>query len=208
VLVDLIPGVSITHPARLVLPAQAVLCGLAGAALAGLGRRAWLLIPVVLVESALASAARWPVSTSGPAIPPVYARIATDGDPRGVLDLPPMVRRTMRTCVYFWYQTRHHHPIPWWPDVRTDHNGDVLLVRRFTPQPLTTVRNSGFTPLDAVAITELRARYGWVVVHTEFDQRTKGGGGSTDLLSAAFGPPETEGSLRIWRLPAIEGQNR
>lgn len=201
-LVAWIPGIAITHPARLAIAAHAILGALAADALRDFGRRSLVVIPIVLGETLGFSLAAWPLPGSPSPISEIYRTIATSTDPRGVLDLPPQVRRTMATSVYFWYQTVHHHPIPWWPNVRADENGDVATMKAFLPPRASVGVRPRFAPLGGDIVAHLRATYGWIVVHTELDTLTQGAGESTRILTEAFGEPVVEGSERMW---TIEG---
>lgn len=201
-IIDLIPGLTISHPARLIVVAHAILCGLFGAALCEKPR--WLLglVPLALLEGFVGSTAPFPAPGSPAAIPALYRRIATDPDPRAVLDLPAAVRRSMRTSVYFWYQTVHQHPVPWWPDVRPLHNGDRNHVALFTPLKHERGSTAQFPPLDSETLEGLARNYGWVVLHTDLDLRSQGSGLRTDALERLLGAPQGEGVLRWWRLPS------
>ena len=200
-LVEVVPGLAITHPARLAVAAHAIAAALLADALRDRGRRAWVVLPFLLGETLAWSAAPWPLAGAPAAIPAVYREIAADPDPRGVLDLPAQVRRTMATSVYFWFQTAHGHPVPWWPNVRTDDNGDGAVVRTFIPPRAAAGSRPRFVPLDAAALARLRERYGWVVVHPDLDRLTQSSGESTRVLTLALGEPDARDGLLVWRLP-------
>lgn len=201
-LVAWVPGIAITHPARLAIAAHAILGALAADALRDFGRRAFVVIPIVVGETLGFSLAAWPVPGSPSTVPAIYQTISDSNDPRGVLDLPPQVRRTMATSVYFWYQTVHHHPIPWWPNVRADENGDVATMKAFLPPRASVGVRPRFAALSAQTIDHLRANYGWIVVHPELDALTQGAGESTRVLTEAFGEPVEERSARMWVIEA------
>ncbi len=212
-LVGLVPDMAITHPARLGVVSHAVLSALAAEALRGADSSGPAVVPawrgglvaaffsvLVAAEGLFFSLATWPLPTAPTTVPAVYQRIAESADRRAVLDLPAQVRRTMATSVYFWYQTVHGHPVPWWPNVRAEGNGDGPTVRLFVP----TLPGPGGRPrvpeLDAAAVVRLQDRYGWVVVHPAFDRQTAGAGESTRVLTAAFGAPTEEDGVRWWAL--------
>ena len=130
----------------------------------------------------------------------MYEAIAASNDPRGILDLPPQVRRTMATSRYFWFQTVHHHPVPWWPNVRTDENGDVATMKAFLPPRASVGVRPRFEALSVERIAHLRASYGWIVVHTDLDTLTQGAGESSRILTEAFGEPAVEGAERVWTI--------
>ena len=191
----LVPALAVTHPARLGLGAIVITSVIAGWGLKGVGRRALWVVPLLLAETILASNAQWPLPTSPAAVPDVYRDLAASDDSRAVLDLPANVGGTMATSRYFWYQTVHRKPVPWFPDVHEAHNGDRASVRLFEHTP-----SGPAAPLSAAAIAGLRERYGWIVVHDDLDRRTAHPGELTPLLTAAFGAPEAAGGVRVWRL--------
>ena len=165
------------------------------------GRRAWVVLPFLVGEGLVVSATRWPIASSPAVIPAVYDEIAASPDPRGVLDLPAQVRRTMATSVYFWYQTRHGHPVPWWPNVRTEANGDLALVRAFVPPRAAAGTRPRLAPLGPDSLDHLRRLYGWVVVHPQLDRFTQTAGEPARILSEAFGAPERRDGVLVWRVP-------
>ncbi len=191
----LLPALAVTHPARLGLGAIVVTAVLAGWGLQGAGRRALWVVPLLLAETILASNAQWPLPTSPAAIPGVYRDFAAEDDPRAVLDLPASVGRTMATSRYFWYQTVHRKPVPWFPDVHEAHNGDRHSVRLFEHTP-----SGPAAALSDPAILRLRERYGWIVVHDDLEGRTRYPGELTPLLTTAFGPPASADGLHVWHL--------
>ncbi len=196
-LTRLVPDIAITHPARLAVTAHAIVAALAAEGLRVYGRRGLVVLPLVIGETLGFSRAVWPLPGAPAAVPAVYERLAASDDPRAVLDLPAQVRQTMATSVYFWYQTVHRHPVPWWPNVRAEGNGDAPSVRLFLPSPSGPRR---VPELSVTAMSGLRARYGWVIVHPELDARAQLPGESTRVLTAAFGPPELVDGVRLWTL--------
>lgn len=197
----LIPALAITHPARLGVGATAIAAALAAWGLKGT-RGAWWAIPALVAETALLSAARWPLPSSPAEVPPIYARVAEDPDGRAVLDLPAEVGGTMATSRYFWYQTVHRRPVPWTPDARASRNGDTATTRLFEVPP----GGGQPAPIGPEDAARVRRQYGWIVLHRDLAARV---GRADDLeaqLAAAFGPPtDVEGDLRAWRLPG-EGE--
>ncbi|MSQ03131.1 MAG: hypothetical protein EXR71_14790 [Myxococcales bacterium] len=196
-LTRLVPDLAITHPARLAVTAHAILASLAADGLRAHGRRGLVVLPLVVGETLGFSLAAWPLPGAPAAVPGVYERIAASDDPRAVLDLPAQVRQTMATSVYFWYQTVHQHPVPWWPNVRAEGNGDAPTVRLFLPARTGPRRVPELSP---VAVAGLRAHYGWVLVHPALDARAQLPGESTRVLTTAFGPPEEVDGVRLWTL--------
>lgn len=206
----LIPDLAITHPLRLSIGAQAIAAALAGGALVG-RPRGWTAAAgtVVVLEMVLASAASWPVASSPAAVPALYTRIASDPDPRAVLDLPAEVGTTMATSAVFWYQTVHHRPVPYKPDARAGSSGDTGTFQRIFPHPMGRPgqRATWAIPaLGAEGVAHLAATYGWVVVHGDWAERAGGTGVFEAALTPALGAPEVEGQLQVWRLPPSGGK--
>ena len=189
----LVPGLAITHPQRLSIVAQAVVCVLAASALVGRGPR-WVagLAALAAAETALGSLACWPLVESPATVPALYHEIADDPDVRAVLDLPGDSGTTMATSRYFWYQTVHHKPVPYKPDARGHDTGDPVtfarLPSRFVPAP---------APFDEASLTALRATYGWVVVHPGLGPDADA---QAAVFEAALGPPEARDGLLVWRV--------
>ncbi len=196
-LTRLVPDIAITHPARLAVTAHAILAALAAEGLRAHGRRGLVVLPLVVGETLGFSLAAWPLPGASAGVPAVYERIAASDDPRAVLDLPAQVHQTMATSVYFWYQTVHQHPVPWWPNVRAEGNGDAPTVRLFLPSPNGPRR---VPELSEAALVGLRERYGWIIVHPALDRRAQLPGESTRVLTTALGPPEDVDGVRLWTL--------
>ncbi len=204
---DAVPGLAVTHPLRLAVAPLAVLAGLA--ALGGhrlLGRRAVLLLPLLLVDGLFISGAPWPVATSDARLPPVFDDLrARPGDPDWIiLDLPTDVGQTMATSRYLFWQTGHHRPIPYAVDARASTN--ILLGRpAFRDLAATSRRrddesrrlgllDQGRTDLAELAEVGVR----WIVLHRELDPEIAG------LLEARIvadlGPGEEIGDAVRWDL--------
>ena len=205
---QLVPELAITHPLRLSIGAQAVACALAGGALVGRGR-AWLLAAVLVpfAETAFASYATWPIPSAPTAIPALYDTIAADPDPRAVLDLPAEVGTTMATSRYFYFQTRHGHPVPYKPDARSGSTGDPTTFALF---PHRLGGPSARAPMTVPPLTEAGAAhlaevYGWIVVHTDLARRIDAAGVFEAALTPRLGPPTVTGDQAMWRLPSAAG---
>jgi hypothetical protein len=202
----LIPDLAITHPLRLSIGAQAIAAALAGAALVGQSRpRVAAAAVVVALETAFASAATWPVPASSTEVPAAYTAIAADPDPRAVLDLPAEVGTTMATSAVFWFQTVHRHGVPYKPDARAGSSSDPTTFSRLFPHPM---GRPGERPewalprLDSLGVAHLAERYGWIVLHADWERRVGATGAFEGALTPALGPPTVDGDLRTWRLPA------
>ncbi len=185
----LVPDLAITHPLRLSIGAQAIVCVLAGWAVRD--RPRWL-IPAgvaVVMETLFASNATWPIPSAPTHTPAVYATMADDPDPRAVLDLPAEVGTTMATSRYFWFQLTHRHPVPWTPDARAGSSGDAFTFQIF-PHPMGRPGERmafNIRPLTSAAIAHLRTVYGWVVVHPDLEKRIGAEGVFEAAMVPAFG---------------------
>lgn len=196
----LVPSLAITHPARLGLGAVTVASVLAGWALRDVGRVGLLAIPALFLETTFLSNATWPIPDAPSEVPALYARIAASADRRGVLDLPGEVGQTMATSRYFWFQTVHGRPVPWYPDARASRNGDLDTTQRLEIPP----EAKAAPPLSADVKHRLRRNYGWIVLHTDLALRAERGD-LEGMLRAAFGEPTREGTALVWTMPpAVE----
>ena len=205
-LLDLLPEVAITHPLRLSLGAQILVCGLAGVGLSEVlarlprGATAVALLAGLLVagEGLFASAARWPISRSPAAIPESYA--ALEGTEGPVFDLPAEVGTTMITSRYFWYQTSHGHPIPYVPDVRAGGIRDFKARRALMRADVNRASEVPQVPTGD-PLEHLVASYAGLVVHGPLEEQAGLEGAYTEALGTAFGEPSVEtGGVRVWRM--------
>ena len=76
------PGLAITHPLRLAVPALAVFSALAATGASQLlkGRQIWMGIGLVAVDGLMFSGAPWPVATAPAEAPPIYDEIRRTSD--------------------------------------------------------------------------------------------------------------------------------
>ena len=204
----LVPDLAITHPLRLSIGAQAIVAVLAGWSLRERPRWVFPACTLVVLETVLASHAIWPIPYASASTPPIYARIAVENDPRAVLDLPAEVGTTMATSRYFWFQLTHHHAVPWTPDARAGSSGDSETFRIF-PHPMGRPGERlpfDIPPLAADAVAHLKAVYGWIVVHPEFERRVGAEGVFRRAIEPVLGAPTEEGdadpadAVLWWRL--------
>ena len=117
----LAPGLAVTHPLRLAVPALAIVAGLAAVGADRLGRWRSAAVLVVLLDGLVISGAPWPIATADAVPPPAYDAIRREvGEPItwGVLDLPTDAGATMATSRYLFWQSAHRLPIPYGPDAR------------------------------------------------------------------------------------------
>jgi hypothetical protein len=197
-LLGVFPAVSITHPFRLTVGAQAVAAVLASGAAAS---RRWLALPLgaaMLAETALFSAATWPIPTSDARVPAVYAALP----PGMVLDLPALVGETMAMQRYFWFQTVHRRPLPYPPDIRINRPRDVEtmwvfqgLIRRAEQD-----RSAGPPTLDPNFVAWLRKAYAGIVVHLDLEAQAGVAGWHRRSLEPALGAPREEDGCEVWAM--------
>ncbi len=117
----LAPGLAVTHPLRLAVPALAIVAGLAAVGADRLGRWRGAAVAAVLLDGLLLSGAPWPIQTADATPPEVYERIRREPGEAirwGVLDLPTDAGQTMATSRYLLWQSVHRLPIPYGPDAR------------------------------------------------------------------------------------------
>lgn len=121
---QLAPGLAVTHPLRLGVPALAIISALAAlGADRLLGARSTWLAVLVGVDALLISGAPWPIANAPAKPPAVYEHVVanTNDETAIVLDLPTDAGATMRTSRYlFWQAAAHHQPIPYGPDARAN----------------------------------------------------------------------------------------
>ncbi len=190
---SLAPGLAVTHPLRLAVPALMLVCGLAGSG-------AWRLLRVVPerlrrpalvgllllvgLDGLVLSGAPWPHQTADGRVPEVYEAIGRGaGQPVGeaVLDLPTDAGHTMATSRYLFWQTGHWRPIPYAPDARAS-TAALLDLRAFRRvAALSPRRGDEELRLDLMDAPEQGNAAGefvggllgvgvrWVVVHTDLD---------------------------------------
>lgn len=202
----LVPELAITHPLRLSVGAQVLVPVLAAAALVGRGRLLAAVAAVALTAETVAlSVAPWPVPVSPTEVPSIYKEIGASADPRAVLDLPAEVGTTMATSRYFWFQTVHHHPVPYKPDARAGSTGDPLTFgywpQSVGPAGLGSGPGRSLDRLGPTELAHLRTVYGWVVLHLELDARLPSRGRIAALLEDALGAGEVVEGRQVWRLP-------
>ncbi len=202
-----LPEVAITHPLRLSIGAQILVCGLAAVGLSDLLERlpkgapalAGVAVALGLVagEGMFGSAASWPLERSTAEIPEAYSAL---GDDVGfVLDLPAEVGTTMITSRYFWYQTAHGRPIPYVPDVRAGamRDSDARMavmdadMRRASETPAVPKGDGRQHLLDT---------YAGVVVHAALEQQAGLEGRYIRAMKVAFGQPTEDGEVKVWRM--------
>lgn len=209
-LLQVLPQISITHPLRLSVGAQAIVAVLAAGGLAGLAatvrtrmgdRGVTGLITVacllVALEGMFGSAARWPIPTSSAQIPAAYTH-ASDGM---VLDLPAEAGRGMETSRYFWHQTGHGRPIPYTPDARAGSVRDRDAFRTFLGRAQGTgIMTEQPRAPDAQTAAYLRRAYDVIVLHPELEEKAGLDGAYRRALTEGLGPPVERDGLLVWEL--------
>ena len=201
---QLAPGLAVTHPLRLGVPALAIVAGLAAAGADRLlGRRAWVLAVLVGVDGLLLSGAPWPIANAPAEPPAAYASLSGDG---AVLDLPTDAASTLRTSRYrYWQAASHHRPIPYAPDARASTSALIsapafqalaALCRR---RPDEQARMGSPPPGASTHPATLAARgVRWIVLHPDVDPAVTDT--LREALEADLGPgQDTDGTL-VWEL--------
>jgi hypothetical protein len=207
----LAPGLAVTHPLRLAVPALAAVAGLAavGAARLAPGRRALALAGLVLLDGLLLSGAPWPLATADARPPEALAALARPaGAPPGeaaVLDLPTDVGATMATSRYLWWQAFHGHPIVYGPDARASTSPLIHDPAFRTLAAASTRRSDEAHRLqlggasDRAATRSLRdIGIRWVVVHHDLDPAA--GEKLRAILEPELGPGTRTGDTEVWDL--------
>ncbi len=208
---QLVPGLAVTHPLRLAVPALAIVAGLAAMGLPSWlrGPKALIALACVMVDGLWVSGAPWPVAQAPLDTPEVYETMArADDEPVqwGILDLPTDAGATMATSRYLAWQSVHRRPIPYGPDARASTSAlmhvpafrVLAALSRRRPdedQRLGLGRLAGPTPHPR-SLREFG--YRWIVVHRSIDPV------AADAITAALtqdlgpGSPYVDGT--VWDL--------
>lgn len=206
---QLAPGLAVTHPLRLGVPALAITCGLAAVGAERLLReRAWILAVLVGVDGLIVSGAPWPIANAPAAPPEAHLAIAERaGSDRGaVLDLPTDAGATMRTSRYlYWQAAGHGLPIPYAPDARASTAALIgapafqALAALCERRPDEQARMGTPPPGASTHPATLRSRgVRWIVLHPAVDPRSAGA--LRAALEADLGPGESIGAALLWDL--------
>ena len=215
---QLAPGLAVTHPLRLAVPALAIVAGLAavGATRLSQGPRVYGLVALVLFDGLLISGAPWPQDTADARPPAVFASIRRElgsGNEEGILNLPTDTGSTMSASRYLiWQATGHQRPIPFGPDVRASTSSLIsspafrrlaaLCPRREDEHKrLGLAGEVGRVPLDKLRWHGIR----WISLHPEL--APEAAPALRALITAELGPGlEVDGAL-LWDLgPLPEGR--
>jgi len=217
----LAPGLAVTHPLRLAVPALAAVSGLAAVGAAHLvpGRRALVLAGLVLIDGLVLSGAPWPLATADAALPAAMSTLAREpgADPgeAAILDLPTDAGATMATSRYLWWQAFHGRPIVYGPDARASTSPLIHDSAFRTLAAASTRRDDEAHRLqlggaaDRAATRSLRdIGLRWVVVHHDLDPEA--GARLHAVLESELGPGSRTGDTEIWDLgpPPPVGQRR
>jgi hypothetical protein len=199
------PGLAITHPLRLAVPALVVVAALAAVGASRLlnGRIAFLMVPLVLVDGLMFSGAPWPVPLAPAAPPLALTQLEGSG---GVLDLPPEAGPTMTTSRYLWWQTAHGKPIPYAPDVRalTSSLFEDVAFRKLAVFATVRADHEGRTKLpwpgpgEGRPMSLLYKGMRWIVVHPEIDPDAAAA--TEASLRSTLGPPKNVDGTLVWDL--------
>ncbi len=189
---SLAPGLAVTHPLRLAVPALVLLCGLAASGCWRVVRtlpqrsRPFVLgavIVFVALDGLLLSGSTWPHETADAVIPQVYDALRDDAEgTEGILDLPTDMGETMGTSRYLFWQTGHGRPIPYAPDARAS-TSSLIGLRGFRRLAALSPRRGDEelrldlmdAPEEGNAASELvggllGVGIRWVIVHRDLDE--------------------------------------
>jgi len=212
----LAPGLAVTHPLRLAVPALALVAGLAAVGATRITAR-WpralpALLALVALDGLVISGAPWPMERADATPPPVYEAIARDlGSPleSGVIDLPTDAGMTMGTSRYLYWQTIHQQPIIYAPDARAA-TSSILRVDWYRElASLSDRRIDGpgqglatFPQSDTNTVVkragDIRVR--WLVVHRQFEQPAV-----EEKVVEWLGPGTVVGDSVYWDLSQAPG---
>jgi hypothetical protein len=221
---SLAPGLAVTHPLRLAVPALMLICGLAAVGAWRLTRivperpRPFALALIGLLvglDGFVLSGSTWPHQTADASLPAVYEGLARNpGDPvgEGILDLPTDAGETMGTSRYLYWQAAHWRPIPYAPDARASTSAliDLRAFRRLAA--LSPRRGDEAMRLDLMDAPDegnpaaelvgglLGVGIRWIVVHTELDPD----GRIAPTIDSWLGPGVEVGTAVRWDLKELE----
>lgn len=200
----------IGQPFRLMLLVYLGVGILAGFALQRLGERlslferTWWIVPVaVLLETLYASPTPFPMPLSPAQVHPIYHEIAREAGADAVWDLPgERPGSKLQPGEYYYYQTVHHHPIPYRtsgevsPQIRG--NNVHRIMARLLFEGWDADESRRLLPDGLKELAQMRVR--WLVVHRDVlgVRRTRV---LLDLLRPALGKPWVDDEeLVAWRL--------
>ncbi|HJN75027.1 MAG TPA: hypothetical protein QGF58_13955 [Myxococcota bacterium] len=206
------PGLAMTHPLRLAVPALALVAGLAGLGAHRLTTRWPRVLPVLLalvaIDGLVVSGAPWPMERAPAEIPAVYEHIARDlGSERavGVLDLPTDAGYTMATSRYLYWQSSHHLPIVYAPDARSS-TSSLLRTQFFRELAGTSERRADEAMHIITVVPHTRPEWmaqqaydvgvRWIVLHRSMAQPEV-----EPLLESWMGPGTVVGDEVYWEVP-------
>ncbi|MDG1478884.1 MAG: hypothetical protein P8R54_04800 [Myxococcota bacterium] len=207
----LAPGLAVTHPLRLAVPALAIIAGLAAVGADRLGRWRGAAAVAVLLDGLLISGAPWPILTADATPPPAHEQIRrAAGEPIqwGVLDLPTDAGMTMATSRYLFWQSTHRLPISYGPDARASTSAllrepsfrvlAALCSRR--PDEHARLNLSSGGPGGSHPSRLIRSKIRYIVLHHDIDPAV------TEALRAeltgSLGPGAEEAGATMWDLMA------
>ncbi|MGC6507310.1 MAG: hypothetical protein ACON4U_02795 [Myxococcota bacterium] len=206
---SLFPGLAVTHPLRLGIPALAICAAFAATSLEQSNyKKHWKWVAAFMALDGLVfSGSPYPLSTANAEIPEIYQDINNDASSGMVLDLPTDAGETMRTSRYLYYQTTHHKPIPYAPDVRAS-TSSLLRYGAFQELAALCQRRAdehqrlGFGQArgqEANVKSLAAAGVRWIVLHPDIDPSVT----STlkQRIEADLGPaPVQQDGVLVWKL--------
>ncbi len=215
----LAPGLAMTHPLRLAVPALALVAGMSAVGAQRLAERLSARVPprvslvglglLVALDGLVLSGAPWPQDTADARPPQVYEQLQRSwGEAReaGILDLPTDAGETMGTSRYLYWQSAHRRPIPYAPDARASTSSLINVPyfraaarfseRRADEGSRISVHKQTPVPADGWISGTRDTRIRWIVLHTQLPQDP----GLQDELESMFGPGEAIGEALLWDL--------
>ena len=204
----ILPQIAITHPLRLSIGGQ-IICICLGVLGWEQTWRIWqekqpsittkkhtvffCMTLCMLLESLVFSSVQWPIPHANASISDIYnLENNTSADTRGVLDLPAEAGTSMETSQYFWFQSKHHKPIPYTPDARLGSTRDLATFKNFMGDGMKEEPHA----LSTTSILHMRRTYQLLVVHSNIDA-TKADA-YKNIFTDAFGTPIQSDDMWIW----------
>ena len=208
----ILPQIAITHPLRLSIGGQ-IICICLGVLGWEQAWRIWkekqtnvttkkhtvflCMTLCMLLESLVFSSVQWPIPHADASISDIYNLENNTEDIRGVLDLPAEAGTSMETSQYFWFQSKHHKPIPYTPDARLGSTRDLATFKNFMGDGMKEEPHA----LSTTSILHIRRTYQLLVVHTNIDESKAEA--YKNIFTDAFGTPMQSDSMWIWYLTPL-----
>lgn len=187
----------IDHPMRFV---GVVVCSLALMSDRFLGRWAWLLCGLALIENLHWAPNSWPLPTADTTLPRVYDSIPKDKT--AILDLPSDLGVGNQTNRYLFWERIHHHPVPWGNKVSAigvaSKNPAVIQWASISRDVSGYIE--GLDPEAVITKETLQdENYGWIILHLSLLKNTQELK-KYDVISKVYGTPKKDKEYWIWSI--------